>query len=877
MTGPHHSPLDATRSAKSRDEREVQAEFDAHVAHRADELVAQGIARPEAEQQAKREFGDVERLRAESVEARRPLRKRASAWDLILQDLRFAARQLLRRPAFAATALLTLSLGIGATVTIVSLVRAVVLEPLPFVEPDRVVVAGMLTPERSRFSVSEGVFTDWEREVESFESIAGVVYRGGTLQSPGQPRSIAVGRVSHRLLDVLGMQPALGRTFRAEEDRPGQPAFVAMLSWNAWHNDFGADPTVIGSELEIDGDRFEVVGIMPEHLDQWTGDTPVFAPMGPDPTLDREDHYLDVIARLAPGTTIEVADTELKAVQDRISVIHNADIGWTTQLYPIRGEIIGETVERGGWVLLASAAVLLLMACANVSNLLMVRATTREAEMAVRMAIGASRGRLSRQLFVESGSLAIGGGLLGVLLAYTAVPVVQALGAARIPRVTEAAVDPPTLAAGLITVGLVTVVCGLAPVLQLRGRGTASPLRRGASDPGRRARTVLVSAQVGLTVVLLAGTGLLFRSFVALTSVDPGFEPEGTLAFSVNMPDESWDWRQRAVLLPEILDALEGLPGVTAVGATPVAPFSGGGLANFIASEDRMPDRQADFTPIHWRTVTPGFFESMGMAIRAGRDFRAEDGTGGERPVIIGRNLAEEMWGEADPIGRTLVWGDPDGSRLTVIGMVDDLRDVRLGEIPPMIVYRPYRELAWATMTAVVRYQGEDPSAIAAGIRPRVAEIAPGLPVGEIASLEQNVSRAVAEPRFNLVILGGFAVTGLLLALVGLYGLTAFDVRRRVPEIGIRLSLGADHGSIIQGIVRRRIWTMGPGLIAGIAIAWFASSRLEALLYGVEPNDPLTWSVVIALVVATSLVATYLPARSAMLVEPSRALQTEDG
>lgn len=876
MTGPH-SPLDATRSPRNRDAREVQAEFDAHVAHRADDLVAEGMSRDEAEQQARREFGDIERLRGESLEARRPMRRRASAWDLMLQDVRFAARQLLRRPAFAATALLTLSLGIGATVTIVSLVRAVVLEPLPFDEPERVVVASMLTPERSRFSVSEGVFTDWEREVESFESLAAVTYRGGTLQSPGQPRSIAVGRISHRFLDVLGMQPALGRSFRAEEDRPGQPSPIAMLSWDAWHTDFAGDPEILGTTLEIDGERFEIVGIMPEHLDQWTGDAPVFAPMGPNPLLDREDHYLDVIARLAPGATIEAADSELKAVQDRISVVHSADIGWTTQLYPIRGEIIGETVERAGWVLLASAAVLLLMACANVSNLLMVRATTREAEMAVRMAIGASRGRLSRQLFVESACLAVGGGLLGVFLAYTAVPIVQALGAARIPRVSEAAVDPQTLIAGLVTVGLVTVVCGLAPVLQLQGRGTASPLRRGITDPGRRARTVLVSAQVGLTVVLLAGTGLLFRSFVALTSVDPGFEPSGTLAFSINMPDESWDWRQRSALLPEILESIEGLPGVTAVGATPVEPFSGGGLANFIASEDRMPDRQADFTPIHWRTVTSGFFESMGMAIRAGRDFRSEDGMGDDRPVIIGRNLATELWGEEDPIGRTLVWGDPDGSRLTVVGMVDDLRDVRLGETPPMIVYRPYRQIPWATMTAVLRYQGEDPTAIAAGIRPRVAEIAPGLPVGEIASLEQNVSRAVAEPRFNLVILGGFAATGLLLALVGLYGLTAFDVRRRVPEIGIRLSLGADHGSIIQGIVRRRFWTMGPGLVVGIAIAWFASSRLEALLYGVEPNDPLTWGVVISLVVATSLVATYLPARDAMRVEPSRALQTEDG
>lgn len=863
-------------------DREIDAEFAAHLAHRVDDLVAQGWDREEAEAKAREEFGDLQRLKAESRSARARGRKRfgrASRLDGVLHDLRFAARQLRRRPGFTATALATLAVGIGATVTIASLVKAVVLDPLPFDEPDRLVFVDMVTPEGARFSVSEPVFVDWERELRSFESITALVFRGATLRSPGQPRSITSANVSHRLLDVLGLEPFVGRSFTAEEDQAGQPARVAMISWESWRTDFGGDPSVVGSLLDLDGALHEVVGVMPERLGKMlTGTTPVFVPLGADPTLDREEHYLEVVARLADDTDEATASAELASLQLRISELHGVDLGWTTRLEPARARLIGATVERAGWVLLAAAAVLLLMACVNVANLLMVRATTRETEMSLRQALGASRSRMTRQLFTESALMAAGGGFLGVLGAYTAVPLVRRLGAARIPRIDEAVVDTSALMIGLGVVGVVTLACGIAPIVQLRWRaggpsiGTA---RRGVSDPARRVRGALVSMQVAMTVVLLVGTGLLFRSFEALTSVDPGFRAEGTLTLSINMPDDTWDWRARAQIVPEVMEAVQGLPGVTAVGATPVAPFSGGGLANFVAPLDRMPDRASDFTPVHWRTVTPGFFEAMGMEQLAGRAFRSDDGAGDASPVVIGRSLAERSWPGQDAIGRTLVWGDPDGSRMTVVGVVEDLRDVQLGETPPMIIYRPYRQIPWATMTMIVRYDGADPASIAAGIRPRIAEVVPGLPIGEVSSLTDNLHRAVAEPRFNLQILSGFALSGLLLGLVGLYGLTAYDVRKRVPEIGIRLSLGARPRSIMALVMKDRIWTTATGILVGVGVAVFAARRLEALLYEVEPLDPVTWATAIGLVVAASALATYVPARGAMAVQPSHALNAD--
>lgn len=873
-------PLGNTTRSRHRDARDLDEEFEAHIAHRVDDLVADGLAPDEARRQALLEFGDPEQIRTASMEVRDRARRqeaRASRVEALLQDLRYATRQLRHQPGLALTALATLMLGVGAAVTIASVVQAVVFDPLPFDEPDRVVMIEMLTPEGDDFPASEAVFHTVREETRSFSSMAAIHSVGATQESPGQPRSIVLGKVSSDFMKTLGMDPVLGRSFRPAEDVPGSPALVAMLSYDAWRTEYGADPSAIGTTIQLDGQLFEVVGVLPEEARLLTRDSPIIALMGTDPTRDPGDHYLEVFGRLSPGASVEAAADEVAAAHLRFTNRTGEELGWTTVLTDPRDKLIGPTVERAGAVLLVAAAVLLAMACANVANLLIVRATARRPEIALRVAIGASRGRLARQLFTESALLAVAGGLLGLLFSYTALPVVQTLGASRIPRLDQAQMDGSALLIGLTTVAVATIVCGIAPALQLRddrlGRSIASG-RRATGGSQQRLRSVLAGGQVALTVVLLAGTGLLFRSFLALTSVDPGFEPAGTLAFSVSMPDRSWSWEERSVLLPEIAESLRSLPGVTAVGATAVEPFSGLALANFTAPEDRLPDRQADFLPIGWRPVTPGFFEAMGMELLAGRDFRTGDGDSGS-PIVIGRSLAERAWGDSgsDVLGRTLVWGDPEGSRMTVVGVVEDLRDVALGEDPPMIVYRSYEQIPWAEMTIVVRHEG-DAAGITGAIRPRIAEVAPTLPIGELESLESHLSRAVAEPRFNLQVLSAFAIAGLMLALVGLWGVTAFDVRRRFPEIGVRLSLGARPESVLKLVMRARLGVLITGLVAGVVIARIGAGAMGALLYEIEANDPVTWIAVISIVVATSLTATWIPARAAMKVDPKDVLSS---
>ena len=872
-------PLDETRTAHIREDHDLEAELEAHLAHRVDDLTSQGLPAQEALAQARRELGDAVRIKAESRAVRDDARRhahRASKLDALAQDAAHTLRQLVRAPGFALTALLTLTLGVGATTTIVSVVDAVVLEPLPFGDPERVVLAEMVTPSGDPFSVAEPTFLDWQDRTRSFDGMAALSSRSGTLRAPGEPRSILVGYVSHELLDVLGVQPALGRMFGAEEDRSGEEARVALLSWDAWQSEHGGDATVLGTTVDLDGDVHEIIGVMPDGLDILTGSSPVFVPLGADPNMDRGEHYLDVVARLADGATLESARADIADVQRQLEETYPEDQGWSATVDPSRSELIGEETTAAGWILLSAAGLLLLMACFNVSNLLVVRATARRAEIGLRAALGASRGRLVRQLFTESVLLAAVGGAAGVLLASALLPAVKALGAARVLRLDQAALDGAALFACLASVVVAAVACGLAPIVQLRPGALAQAIgtRRGSADPGSRLRSLLVGSQVSMTVVLLVGTGLLFRSFLELSSVDPGFDPEGTLAVRISMPDPTFTWASRGEIFPRVREAVESLPGVVAAGATAVDPFSGLNLGNFVARADRMPDRAADFTPIGWRSVTPGFFEAMGMELRAGRTFVESDDWGEETPIVIGESLARTLWGADDPVGQTMVWGDPAGSRLRIVGVVEDLRDVTLADEPRPIVYRPHRQIPWPTMFLIARIEG-DPSLVAAGIRQRIQEAVPGVPVPEIRSLEQNLQQAVAEPRFNVQLLAAFAVIGLLLAVVGVYGLTAFDVRRRFREIGIRVSLGAEPGSIPSMILRERMRLTAVGVVAGLALAWFAVRLIETQLYGVRATDPLTWAGVVVVVAVAAAVAAYLPARRATRVDPMEVLGAE--
>ncbi len=876
MTGPSRDLEDLGLRSPKRMSEELRAEMEAHIQHRVDDLIGEGVPKVEARAQAEAEFGDAARIARDVDRVRRKggRPRLATRIDELRQDLRFAFRQAVREPAFAAIAVLTLALGIGATVTIASVVRTVVLDPLPFDDPGALAELHMVTPAGDAFSVSEPTFLEWRETLDRFEDVGAIAGRGAILRAPGEPTTIERGYLNAGMMALLGMDLVLGREFRSDEDEAWNGAPVALVSEAFWTTRFARSADVLGQTLQLDDRTFDIIGVVPSEFEILSGDVPVFTPLSASPQMDRGEHYLMVISRRATGVTEEDARAELLSVAAWQSDNFAEDRDWSAELIPLDVVLIGPSVTRAGWVLLAAALLLLTMACLNVSSLMLARASVRRGEMGVRAALGAGRIRLARQLFTESGVMALVGGGLGLAAAALILPVVRALGGGRIPRIEQAAIDPTTVLIALGTVLVATVAFGSAPILSGRRGRVDMERSRGATSGGVAVRRMLVVAQIAASLVLLVGTGLLFRSFVALSSIDPGFDAEGTLAVSLSMPDGTWSWEERGPLVSAILHEIEGVPGVESAGATAVDPFSGTALANFVAREDEMPDQAADFTPIQWRTVTPGFFEAMEMTLLAGRGFVDADEQEELSPIVIDERLATELYGTpAAAMGQRLVWGDPEGSRMVVVGVSEVMRDVVLANESERMVYRLYAHIPWARMTVVARVR--DGANAGQGIRDAIRRAAPGLPVADIQSLEANMSQALAEPRFNLMLLGAFAFAGLALAVVGLYGLTAFEVRQRFREMGIRMSLGARPEGIQRMILRERIVLTATGAGVGLVAALLLSRVMESLLFGVTRMDPTTWIGAVAILGVTTVIAAWIPARRATRVDVSSILNTD--
>ncbi|MCG6954505.1 MAG: ABC transporter permease [Gemmatimonadetes bacterium] len=871
-------------------ERDIAEEVEAHLQHRVDDLVASGLSPEEARGQAEVEFGDVERIRRECAAERLQAERSAGlshALDTWRQDVTYALRQIRRSPGFAAVAILTLALGIGATTTIAAVVHAVVLAPLPFAHPDRLVYVQETTPRGDWFSVAEGNFLDWRDDTSTLADVGALTFRGGTVQAGSEPRRVSVAWTSASLSRTLGVTPMLGRNIQDDEDRPGAPGPVTVLTYHGWQDLFQGDPSVVGRDVILDGTAHTVVGVLPDGL-SFLARADLLVPLGASPTSDRGEHYLDVWARLTPGSDIEAARAELSALSREIDATHPEIAGWGVRLTAAVDQLVGPDLQRAGWVLLAAAVLLLLIACVNVSNLLLARSTLRRGEVGVRLALGAGRRRIVRQLLTESLILSGFGGLAGLLITVAALPTVQRLGGDRIPRLDQAAVDPTVLVACLAAVVVAALLFGMVPGLDLGGRnvGSSGPVdalrasQRVDASSGRGLRSAMVVSQIALSMALLLGTGLLVHSFLRLSSADPGFDPEHALTADLSMPDAVYSPDQRRTLVAELLDAVGRVPGVDAVGVTAVKPFSGMNLANFTAREDRMPADARDFLPIAWRVVSPGFFRAMGVKVLEGRTFRDDDGAGeGAWTVIVSKSLARELWPDGDPVGGTLVWGDPQGSRMRVVGVVDDVQDVHAGQEPPPLLYVPHREMPWAAVTLVARVH-DSSAAVAAAIRSAVRRTAPGLAVPELSSLREDVRSAVAPRRFNALILGTFAGTGLLLALVGVYGVTAFGVSGRVREIGIRLALGGEPEGILRMVLAHSLRLSILGTLMGAGLAWGTQlwlSRttdgfLSSMLYHTQTTDLATWVVVPAVLLGAALVAAWIPARRATRVDPREAL-----
>lgn len=862
----------------SRDPREeISAEFETHIEHRVDDLVAGGMDPADARRRAEGEFGDRTRLGRECREERRRTARRrrlATLLDRVVRDLVFALRQMRRSPGWTLTVVLALTLGVGATTTVSSVVQAVVLAPLPFQAPDRLVMVEEVTPSGEDFTVSEPTYLDWRAEARSVREMGAAALRSASLRRDGELRPVATLWASASLLPTLGVEPVLGRGFLPSEDLPGQRAAVAVLGHRLWREAFGSDPDVLGEDLVVNGEVHRVVGVLPPSL-PYLEDADLLVPLGASPAADRDEAYLDVVGRLAPGASLDGARDEMGDLARRLGEIHPVDRGWGAKLTPLEDVLVGPDVARAGWVLLTAAFLLLAIACVNVSSLLLSRATVRRLELSVRSALGAGRDRLTGQLLTESLLMAALGGAGGLVLAAVALPTVRALGAGRIPRLDQAALGAGPVTACLAATLLSALVFGLAPVLDLRRTATADVLRRGRAPDGRGPRLVrstLVVGQLALSVVLLVGTGLLTRSFLELTAVDPGFEAEGTLTVRLSMPEESYDPEERRLLMRELVEAAEAVPGVERAGATVVDPFSGMNLMNFVARSDRMPDDAREFTSVSWRVVTPGFAEALGLDLLAGRSLDAGDGwAGGDAPALVNRTLADRFWPEGGAVGGTLVWGDPSGSRLRVVGVVEDLRDFRLAEAPFPTVFRPHAQIPWTVMTLIVRTRSA-PGPLVEPLRTALRRVDAGLAVPEVRSLSGNVRRAVAGPRFNALLSGAFGLAGLALAVIGVYGVVSFAVSHRVREMGIRLALGARPSGLRRRVLADGLALALAGLGLGAVGAWVLGRWLSTLLYGLGPLDPATWSAAAGVLLGVTLVATWIPARRATRVEPRSVL-----
>jgi predicted permease len=802
------------------------------------------------------------------------------------QDLAFTVRQFMRAPSTSLLSLLTLALGIGATTVVFSVVNAVVLRPLPFESPHEIVRIQELTPQGGGFSTSDPNYLDWRERQRSFTDIAAMTLGDVTLTGDGEAQQLSGLRVTHTFLPVLAMSPQLGRNFLPDEDVPGGDTQVAILSSGFWTRRFGADPEILDRTIQLDGRPFQVVGVAPTD-EAWPG-IDVFTPLAPDATAARDNHTIAAVGRLAPGVSFADAQTDMVRIAAELAEEYpEANEGWSADLMTAEEWRIGDRLTRLGLFLMGAVTLLLLMACGSVSNILVARATTRQREIGLRAALGAGRARIMGQLVTESAVLAMLGGGLGVLLAWWATPLVRSLGPDDVARLSEASVDGQVLAVAALVSVLSVLVFGLVPALYATRGKLSDALREGASavsGSGRRLRDGLVVGQFTLAVIVLLGAGLMLRSFARLQSVDLGFAHEEVLRFSVNLPAARYSDAERVAFVHRLQEAIVALPGAEAVGVNMNSPYGDFQASNFVAAAENVPDRQEGFVPVSWRSVTAEFFAASGVPVLTGRTFDARDrppetmpGEGEppvEVPVIVDRNLADRLWPEGGALGKAGVWEQPGGMPFRVIGVVGSMRDEYVDGPPRPRVYLPYDYFPWAEPTVLVR-ASTDPATLVPAVREVLREMDPDLPLIAVSPLDEVLRAVVAWPRFSLQVLGVFALIALILAGMGIYGVTAFGVTRRQREIGVRVALGADPGNVLGMVLRQSLRLAVVGIVAGIVVAIGLSGFLEALLYDTAPRDPLTYGLVPLFLGATALFSAWIPARRATKVDPRSALTAE--
>lgn len=823
-----------------------------------------------------------------------------------LRDLKFSLRTLLKTPAFALVAIVTLALGIGANSAIFSVVYGVLLRPLPYENPDRLVLV-WLNAQNVQGGISGTSmpdFREWRARNRSFDHLAATFVRGFALTGTSEPEQLTGAYVHHDLFATLGIQPRLGRAFRPEEETWGNHR-VVILNDGLWKRRFAADPNILGKTITLNNESYEVVGVMPPDFPFPTTRTQLFAPIAfayGDSYNTRGNYFLITVGRLKSGVSIAQAHEDMGRVLREVGEVAPEAAGFSVRIVPLLEQVVGN-VKRALWVLLAAVGFVLLIACANVASLLLARATSRQREIAIRTALGAARSSIVRQLLTESLLLSFIGGGLGLLLARWGVDVLTSLGPANLPRLGDIRLDGIVL---LFTIGisiLTAVIFGLVPALQSARTDLHDTLKEGGrssteSVRGGRIRRVLVFAEVALSVVLLISSGLLVRSFLRLQQVSPGFEPSHVLSLLTNLPDTRYPSRQPERIhnfVQEVLTRVQGLPGVQSAAAGSAVPMVGGGWTKFFTVTDRPPaTRREDIPLVQYRQITSDYFRALGIPVRAGRSFSEQDHSTALPVAIVNEALAKQFFSNENPLGKRIRMSVPDNllprdvlenarrngwtvPELTIVGVVGSVRQVGLAQPVSPEVYIPHvqgRAETWRGMWFVVRTSG-DPGLITSAVRGQVWSVDPNQPVSNVLTMEDRLDATLAQPRFQSLLLGIFASVALLLTAVGLYGMLAYSVAQRTHEIGIRTALGAQPGDVIRLILRQGMVVVVVGILTGLGGAYAASKLLRELLFETNARDPFTFAGVAIALAVVALLACWIPARRATRVDPLTALRYE--
>lgn len=799
----------------------------------------------------------------------------------LLHDLRYALRQLRKSPGFTAVATIALALGIGSTTSIFSVVDQVLLHPLPYPDSDQVVKVSQTFQGKMTDDASPANYADWVAQNHVFSAMAASRGWQGSMTASSHPERVRGTMATPSFFTVFGVNPVLGRALVASDATPGND-HVVVLGYGIWQRDFAGDRAIVGRDIHLNGEKYAVVGVMPANFspddygELWLPspwDVPTH-PLSPDkdPRPFRDRNYLDVWARLKSGVTPQQAHAELDTIGSRLEKQYpneNQDIGIT--FLPLHEYVVGD-VRQVLLVLLAAVVVVLLIACANLANLLLARATVRAREISIRTTMGASRARLLRQLLTESILLSLLGGLLGLTMAVAAVPSLLALSPPDIRQFKEIGVNREVLAFSFLVSVVCGIVFGLIPALQASRSNPNQFLKEGerGSTAGRsRTRSALVIAEVGLSLVLLVGAGLLVKSFSRLMNVNPGFDPDHLLTFNLGLPPSS-DAAHQAAFYRQVAQGLEALPGVQSVGAVSRLPLAGGNSTRSFNLPGDNTGYDADI-----RISTPNYFRAMGIPLLKGRFFTDGDRDNSLNLVVVNDALVRAAFPGQDPIGKQLTNFGPDLMTQQIIGVVGNVRHVGLDAAPRAEIYQLVGQASWPSMFFAIRSATSDPASLTSAAQKVVWDISKDVPLANVRTMQNVIANSVQRRRFSMLLLTIFAATAMLLAAIGLYGVMSYSVAQRTKEIGVRMALGARRPDVLALVVKRGMALVGIGIAAGVVLSLATARLIAGLLFGTTATDPLTFIAVALLLGLVAFVANYLPARRAASVDPIVALRYE--